>query len=169
MESATGGFIFIISAILALATAASELTETPVTGSLHTSNLFQNESDALETITPEPEGSPDVPMALKGKHSCYEGGQSYCMNGDCKYHEDQDQATRYRICVCKPGYAGERCQELSLLTHKHLESERYLYITVGFGIGLLLSGLAVILYYCCRNRCQQSKTTYSKCSVEARV
>ncbi|XP_041052097.1 epigen-like [Carcharodon carcharias] len=167
MESVTGGSIFIINAILALATATSEHTQLPITEPLHTFNVSQNTSDALETIMSEHKENPDVPRALEVKHSCYEGGQNYCMNGDCRYHEDQ--VTRYRMCVCKAGYMGERCQHLTLPSHTAQESERYLYITVGIGIGLFFSGLIALLYYCCRNRCQRSKTMYSKCSIQARV
>ncbi|XP_072351345.1 epigen-like isoform X1 [Scyliorhinus torazame] len=170
MKSVTGGPIFIISVILALARAASELTQLPTTESLHTFNVSQNTSDTLETPTPEHKaGNPNVPRTLELKHSCYEGGHSYCMNGDCMYREDQDQITKLRTCVCKPGYRGERCEELTLLSHATQQSELYMYIAVGIGVGLLFSGLAVLLYYCCRNRCRKSKQMYSKCSVEARV
>ncbi|XP_067830979.1 epigen-like [Heptranchias perlo] len=169
MESATAGRVFMISAILALTAAASGVTHTPVTDSLRTSKVSQNESSAPETIAPAQRENPELPLALKIKHSCHESGQSYCMNGICKYHEDQDQVTKHRICVCKPGYTGERCQHMTLTSHTTEEPARYLYMAVGIGIGLLLSALAVVLFYCIQKRRQRSKTTYSKCSVVARV
>ncbi|XP_048400761.1 epigen-like [Stegostoma tigrinum] len=169
MESVTGGSIFTLSVIFAMAVTASEVTQMPVSESLHTLGLSENTSTTLEPITGELRGDPETPRTLRVRQQCYEGGQSYCMNGDCRYHEDQDQITNYRICVCKPGYMGERCEHLTLTTHTSLESERYLYISVAIGIGLVFSGLSVLLYYCCRNRCQKSKPIYNKCSVEARV
>ncbi|XP_072439876.1 epigen-like isoform X1 [Chiloscyllium punctatum] len=169
MESVTGQSFITLSVIFAAAVAPSELTEVPFTESLHTPGVSENTSATLEPITGEHRGNPETPKTLRVRQQCYEGGQSYCMNGDCRYHEDQDQITNYRICVCKPGYMGERCEHLTLTTHTSLESERYLYISIAIGIGLVFSGLTVLLYYCCRNRCQKSKSMYNKCCEEARV
>uniref|UniRef100_UPI00398E744B epigen-like n=1 Tax=Pristiophorus japonicus TaxID=55135 RepID=UPI00398E744B len=169
MEPAAGGRVFMISAILALTAAAGELTQTPITDSLRTFNAFHNQSDAVETVSPAERGDLGVPQALTLKQACHEIDQSYCMNGICKYYEDQDQNNRHRICICKAGYNGERCQHMVLTSHTTPKSERYLYLAVGIGIGLFLSAFAVILYYCVRQRCQESKTTYSKCSGVASV
>ncbi|XP_078062293.1 epigen-like [Mustelus asterias] len=170
MKSITGVPIFIINAILALAAAAGELTQPPVTESLHTFNVSQNASDALETITREHKGNPDLPRVLEVRQSCYEGGHSYCMNGNCTYHVDQDQMKRHRTCVCNSGYEGERCEQLVILSsHTVQQSEQYFYITIGIGIGLLFSGIIVLLYHFCQKRCKKSKAVYSKCSVAARV
>ncbi|XP_062901167.1 epigen [Mobula hypostoma] len=160
--------VYILSA-LALAVALSEQTPTPASENLPTSNISGRELSGPETMAPAVRGNSSRFMALNLNKNCHQSDQGYCMNGICQYHEDHDQVTRHRICICQSGYTGTRCQH-ALLTSRGVEkSERYLYIAVGMGIGLLLSGLAVLFFYCFRSRCQKSKTTYSACSRMARV
>ncbi|XP_059821464.1 epigen-like [Hypanus sabinus] len=152
--------VYILSA-LALAVALSE--QTPA------SSISGRELSGPETTAPAVRGNSSRFMALNSKQNCHQSDQDYCMNGICQYHEDHDQVTRYRICICDPGYTGTRCQHAILPSQGAEKSERYLYIAVGMGIGLLLSGLAVLFFYYFRSRCQKSKTMYSVCSSMARV
>ncbi|XP_051901825.1 epigen-like [Pristis pectinata] len=165
MES--GASVYILS-VLALAVAVSEST-TSVSETLPNSIVSENKSSGQESTAPTLRGNSSQFMALNSKQNCHQSEQDYCMNGICQYHESQDQVTKHRICICHQGYTGTRCQHVLLTSQGVEKSERFLNIAVGIGIGLLLSGLAVLFYYCCRKRCQKSNTMYSTCSRQARV
>ncbi|XP_055500027.1 epigen-like [Leucoraja erinacea] len=162
MESMASVYIF---SVLALAAAVSDPTLTPGPVTRPTVIAPHNQSRVQETHY----GSSGRLMALSSKASCLQSDQDYCMNGICQYHEDSDLVTKYRICVCHPGYSGSRCQYAPLSTRTLEKSERYLYIAVGIGIGLSLSGLAVLLFYCLRWRAQERKMRYGACPRQANV
>ncbi|XP_069781683.1 epigen-like isoform X2 [Narcine bancroftii] len=165
MESRASVYIL---GVLAVASTTSDLTH-PDTGSVRTFTVLENGLNDQEAIAPTHGGNSSLPMVLKSQQPCKQSEKSYCLNGICQYHEDPDQDTRHPICICNRGFTGTRCQHALLTSHAVKKTERDLYITVGIGIGLLLSGLAVLLAYYLRMRCEKSKTQYNACSIEARI
>ncbi|KAE8630900.1 hypothetical protein XENTR_v10001010 [Xenopus tropicalis] len=80
---------------------------------------------------------------------------NYCLNGHCVFHADLTTP----LCRCDSGFTGERCEHMTLSTYS--PDEEAVYIAIGIGVGLLISGVIVFIWYYWKKRCK--KTDYETC------
>ncbi|XP_007519866.1 epigen isoform X1 [Erinaceus europaeus] len=137
----------LFSAMTALAEEAAMTVTPPAT--ILQSNWAVNKTQANST---------GRPIALKFSHPCLEDLNSYCINGVCAFHHELEKA----ICRCFTGYAGERCEHLTLTSYAMDSSEKY--IAIGIGVGLLLSSFLAASYCYIRKRYLKVKSPYNVCS-----
>ncbi|XP_029091197.1 epigen [Monodon monoceros] len=134
----------LFNAVTALTEEAARTVTPPIT--TQQSNWTINKTEA---------GYTEGPLALRFSHPCLEDHHSYCINGVCAFHDELEKA----ICRCFTGYTGERCEHLTLTSYAVDPYEKY--ISIGIGVGLLLSGFLVIFYCYIKKRCLKLKSPYN--------
>ncbi|OCT97271.1 epigen [Xenopus laevis] len=92
---------------------------------------------------------------IEDNNPCRKEYLNYCLNGQCVFHADLTTP----LCRCDTSFTGERCEHMTLLAYS--QDEEAVYIAIGIGVGLLISGAIFFIWYCWKKRCK--KTDYETC------
>ncbi|NP_001091330.1 epithelial mitogen L homeolog [Xenopus laevis] len=92
---------------------------------------------------------------IKDGNPCYKEYLNYCLNGQCLFHADLTTP----LCRCDSSFTGERCEHMTLPAYSH--DEEAVYIAIGIGVGLLISGAIFFIWYYWKKRCK--KPVYETC------
>ncbi|XP_073511409.1 epigen [Phyllobates terribilis] len=92
---------------------------------------------------------------------CPEDLASFCINGHCIILKSLGEP----LCRCNSGFIGERCEQIILSAVKVKEMEAT-HIAIGIGIGLLISGLIVFIWFYKEKRCKKSAPNHLRCNAE---
>ncbi|XP_073444087.1 epigen [Dendrobates tinctorius] len=92
---------------------------------------------------------------------CPEDLASFCINGHCIILESLEEP----LCRCNSEFTGERCEQIILSAIKIKEMEAA-HIAIGIGIGLLISGLIVVIWLNKEKRCKRSAPNHLKRNAE---
>ncbi|XP_051785546.1 pro-neuregulin-1, membrane-bound isoform isoform X6 [Erpetoichthys calabaricus] len=143
------------SALTLLSTVAPRLLPTSIQPNVKGTPLV-NTLQTMETnILKVPDLSSTTTPPLGTGHfiGCSEKEKNYCVNGgECFMLNDVPSKIKY-LCRCKPGFTGERCQDivpLRVLSPQQAEElyQKRILTIAGICIALLVVGIMCVVAYC---------------------
>ncbi|KAM4048908.1 epigen [Anomaloglossus baeobatrachus] len=141
-----------------------QMTSAKQTAALETAVMTVFSEDSTSTISPYTKrrnSTADWKDNVLYEVQCPEDHASYCINGHCFILKSLGEP----LCRCNSGFTGERCEHiiLSAIQIKEMEAT---HIAIGIAVGLLISGIIVIIWFYTGKRCKKSVPNHLRCNAE---
>ncbi|KAG8454227.1 hypothetical protein GDO86_000751 [Hymenochirus boettgeri] len=94
-------------------------------------------------------------ITTQHRNPCLDEYQEFCLNGHCVFNTHLTSP----LCRCHSGFTGERCEHM--LLPSHTTEDKAVYIAIGIGLGLLISGVFIFIWHYRKKRCR--RTEYENC------